>query len=203
MKLYSMAGSCSLTDHIALEWIGKPYEFRLMAREDLKTPEFLALNPLGSVPCLTDGDFALTQNVAILEYLDDVYPEANLLGSQDIRDKAEARRWLSFCNADLHKMFGPLFVPGRFIADEAVHPALRAQAAENVKQLLSVADHALNGKEYLSGKKSVADAYLFVILRWYLGMEFDLNIFKNLPAFVERMQADKGVQAAMRKEGLL
>lgn len=202
MKLYYMPGACSLADHIALEWTGAPYVAQAVAREDLKKTEFLALNPLGSVPCLRDDDFVLTQNVAILEYLDDKYPEANLLGSQDIRDKAEARRWLAFCNADLHKAFVPLFAPMALSDDETAYPGMQAKARATIHRLLTVADHALRGKDYLSGRKSVADAYLFVILRWCDGLKIDRAEFAQLGAFFTRMQADPGVQAAMRAEGL-
>ena len=70
MKLYYMPGACSLADHIALEWTGAKYEAQAVSRDALKQTEFLALNPQGSVPCLVDDDFVLTQNVAILFYLD-------------------------------------------------------------------------------------------------------------------------------------
>src|SRR5690606_28966645 len=76
VKLYYMPGACPLATHITLEWIGQPYEIQAVPREDLKKPEFLALNPVGSVPVLTDGDLVLTQSVAILEYLAEKHPEA-------------------------------------------------------------------------------------------------------------------------------
>ena len=62
------AGACSLASHIVLEWLGKPYETHKLSRDELKGPEFLKINPLGAVPALADGDWTLTQNVAILEY---------------------------------------------------------------------------------------------------------------------------------------
>ena len=71
MKLYYFAGACSLADHIVLEWIGEPYETVRMTLASVKSPEYLALNPNGTVPLLVDGDFVLTQNVAILSYLAD------------------------------------------------------------------------------------------------------------------------------------
>ena len=79
MKLYYFPGACSLADHIVLEWIGAPYETVELDRAALKSPEFLALNPNGAVPVLVDGDFVLTQNVAILCYLAERYPDARLL----------------------------------------------------------------------------------------------------------------------------
>ena len=80
MKLYYMPGACSLASHIVLEWLGKPYETHKLSRDELKGPEFLKINPLGAVPALADGDWTLTQNVAILEYLAEQAPQSKLMG---------------------------------------------------------------------------------------------------------------------------
>jgi glutathione S-transferase len=88
MKLYYFPGSCALADHIVLEWIGAPYEAVKLDREGLKSPEFLALNPSGAVPVLVDGDFVLTQNVAILGYLAEQHPEGTLVRGRHSRAAA-------------------------------------------------------------------------------------------------------------------
>ena len=59
------------------------------------------MNPQGAVPLLVDGDLVLSQNVAILAYLDARFPEARLFGSDTIEGKARAWRWLAFLNADV------------------------------------------------------------------------------------------------------
>lgn len=203
MKLYYLPAACSLTIHIALEWAGADYTAEAVQHGALKEPEFLKLNPLGSVPCLVDGDFALTQNVAILEYLNEKYPQAMLFGSNDMRERADARRWLLFCNADLHKAFVPLFAPTRYLADESSHAELQNNARNQILQLLQTADAVLQKKEFLSGHKSVADAYLFVILGWANKLKLDFSSLAALSAFQTRMAADEGIQAALKQEGLL
>src|SRR5690606_4959730 len=95
MKLYYMPGAGPRATHIVLEWIGQPYETEAVPRDKLKQPEFLALNPVGSVPVFTDGDLVLTQSAAILEYLAEKYPEANLM-PDTLAGRAETRRWLGF-----------------------------------------------------------------------------------------------------------
>lgn len=202
MKLYYMPGACSLSDHIALEWTGAKYEAQAVSRDALKQPEFLALNPMGSVPCLVDDDFVLTQNVAILFYLDEKFPQAALFGGSDTQVRANAMRWLAFCNADLHEAFVPIFAPMRFIDNEKEHPALQNTAREKIVRLLGIANNALQGKQYLAGVKTVADAYLFVILRWAVGIGIDLTPFANLTALMNTMNQDTGVQNAMKAEGL-
>jgi glutathione S-transferase len=67
MKLYYTPGTCALSDHIALEWIGKPFEAQLVTREQRTQPEYLQINPAGAVPALESKDgTVLLQNVAIL-----------------------------------------------------------------------------------------------------------------------------------------
>ncbi len=203
MKLYYMPGACSLASHIVLEWIGKPYETHKLSREALKEPEFLRINPLGAVPALTDGDWTLTQNVAILEYLAEQAPAIPLLGDGTARSRAEVRRWVGFINSDVHKTFSLLFGAQRYLKDEGAQKELAASASALLTKLFGQLDAQLAGKSYLAGAApSVADAYLFVVLRWAHAKEIDLSGLNHLQAFFDRMQADAGVQAALKAEGL-
>lgn len=203
MKLYYMPGACSLASHIVLEWLGKPYEIEKVPREALKSPAFLKLNPMGAVPVLVDGDFVLTQNAAILEYLAEQTGAPGLLGDGSARSRAEVRRWLGFINSDLHRTFSLIFAAQRFLAQDAAQAELRASAAGILRNLFGILDIQLAGQPYLAGAtKSIADPYLFVVLRWAHAKELDLSGLANLAAFHDRMQADPGVQAAMQTEGL-
>ncbi|WP_332608089.1 glutathione S-transferase family protein [Achromobacter sp. ESBL13] len=203
MKLYYMPGACSLASHIVLEWVGKPYETHQLSREALKGPEFLKVNPLGAVPALSVGDWTLTQNVAILEYIAEQAPQAQLLGDGSARSRADVRRWLGFINSDIHKTFSMIFGASRFLGDEAAQKELAGSASKLLTKLFSQLDAQLAGKPYLAGDApSIADAYLYVVLRWAHAKEIDLAGQDNLAAFFKRMEADKGVQAALKAEGL-
>ncbi|MGE8633961.1 glutathione S-transferase family protein [Achromobacter piechaudii] len=203
MKLYYMPGACSLASHIVLEWVGKPYETHQLSREALKAPDFLKVNPLGAVPALTDGDWTLTQNVAILEYIAEQSPQSKLLGDGSARSRAEVRRWLGFINSDIHKTFSMIFGASRFLGDEGAQKELAGSASKLLTKLFSQLDGQLAGKQYLAGDApSIADAYLYVVLRWARAKEIDLSGQDNLAAFEKRMEADKGVQAALKSEGL-
>ncbi|OZI75732.1 glutathione S-transferase family protein [Bordetella genomosp. 2] len=203
MKLYYMPGACSLAAHIVLEWIGQPYDTRKLARDELKQPEFLQINPLGAVPALVDGDLALTQNAAILEYLAEQAPQLKLLGDGSARSRAEVRRWLGFINSDLHRTFSLLFGAQRFLSDEAAQDELRASAAAMLSKQFGLLDRQLAGQDYLAGTApSIADPYLYVVTRWARAKNIDLSGMDNLAAFFDRMERDPGVQAALKAEGL-
>lgn len=201
MKLYYLPGACPLASHIALEWIGKPYETHAVSRDELKQPAFLAMNPLGAVPVLQDEGLTLTQSSAILEYLAEKNPEANLLG-KTIQERAETRRWLAFVNADIHRNFGVMFGVQRYADQESTQAEVRGKTAEVLKKLFTVANQQLAGKQWLTGTRSVADAYLYVTLRWAHVMKIDLSGLDNLDAFYQRMEQDPAVQTALRAEGL-
>ncbi|HSX64577.1 MAG TPA: glutathione S-transferase N-terminal domain-containing protein [Pseudoxanthomonas sp.] len=202
MKLYSKPGACSTADHIALQWTGQPFEVQLMTAEAMKAPEYLLINPTGAVPALQDGDFVLTQNAAILGYIADRFPQAGLGGDGSPRQRAEAARWLAYVNSDLHPAFKPIFGPANFIGDQQQFDAVRAAARRRVRSVLEVAERQLQQREWLAGFRSFADPYLYICLRWAATTGIDLQDLDQLDAFKRRMEADPGVQAALKAEGL-
>jgi glutathione S-transferase len=202
MKLYSSPGACSTADHIVLQWAGGPFEVEVIPREQRQSPEYRAINPAGTVPTLRDGEFILTQNAAILGYIADSWPEAQLAGDGSARQRAEANRWLAFVNSDLHPAFRPIFGPGQYIAEEAQHDAMKDQCRKLVRAQFERADKQLEGKQWLAGFRSYADPYLYITLLWADKTGIDLSGLDNLAAFKQRMAADAGVQSALKAEGL-
>ena len=203
MKLYTSPGACSLADHIALQWSGAPYEAQVVSRDDRKQPWFQTLNPAGAVPVLTEGDWALTQNAAILNYIADKFPAAKLGGDGSPESRAEVNRWLGFLNADVHPAFKPIFGSTSYLGDQAFIDKSHENARKQLRGLFERIDAQLAGKDWLTGSRSIADPYLFVVAQWAKKTGVDLSGLDNLAAFDKRMAADPGVQAAMRDEGLI
>ncbi|MDU8923360.1 glutathione S-transferase family protein [Pasteurellaceae bacterium LIM206] len=203
MKLYYLPGACSTVPHVALEWIDEPYEAVAVDHAKIKSAEYLALNPQGTVPLLEDGDFVLSQNVAILTYLDSLYPDKKLFGSKTVQDKAKAMQWLAFFNADLHKAFVQLFrLPAYAEGNEQLTNAVRTAAAENILRLLTIANEHLAHHIYFGEQISVADVYLYVELRWCKALGLNYSHLTNLEPFYQRIGADVGVKTVLVKQGL-
>lgn len=202
MKLYYAPGTCAMADHIALEWIGKPYTAQRLSREEMKSAEYLRLNPAGAVPTLEHEGWVLTQNVAILNYLADSFPEAKLGGDGTPKSRAEVNRWLSFLNADVHPAFHPLFGTTAYLEDDASIEKSKSHAREKLRTFFERANKQLEGRDWLTGARSMADPYLFVVLRWARAMKVDLTGFDNLEGFFQRMRNDKGVAAVLKEQGL-
>ncbi len=201
MKLYYTPGACSMADHIALEWIGKPYEAERVSKEQRRSPEYLKINPSGAVPALQDGDWVLTQNAAILNYLADSFPESGLGGDGTPKSRAEVNKWLSFANSDVHPAFHPLFGLSAYLGDEGAEKS-KAAARKKLRGLFERADQQLAGQDWLTGSRSIADPYLFVVARWAKANGVDLSGLQNLERFVRHMEADTGVRRVLEKEGL-
>lgn len=201
MKLHYSPDACSMSDHIVLEWIGTPYTTEKMTKETLKSPAYLKLNPAGAVPVLEDNGWVLTQNVAILNYLADTFPDAKLGGDGTPKSRAEVNRWLAFLNADVHPAFHPLFGASSYLDDDALEQT-QDHARSTLRELFGRADQQLQGRDWLTGSRSIADAYLFVVTRWAKAMNVDLSGYDNLAAFFERMSSDAAVGKVLADEGL-
>jgi len=204
MKLYSFTGACALAPHIALEWAGADYELELIKRSDARSPDFLKLNPVGKVPVLvTDDDRVLTEVPAVLMWIAEHWPQADL-GAEDSEDGRFAmRKWLAEFNGDIHPAFTPYFLTFRYADDKEAQKEVKAKAAEEVDFQLSIVERYLEGRHWVLGdRRSVLDTYLFVFCLWAGFLPKPLKEYPNLAAFTERMKADPGVQAAMKAQGL-
>lgn len=204
MKLYYRPGSSSLTIHLALEVFDIDYQAELIAKEDLKSPEYLKLNPQGLVPCIVDDDgTVVTQNLAILQYLDAKFPQAKVFGSENLAEKTLAWRWLAFCNTDLHKSFVPIFHRNLYSDDAQVNANIKEVTANKIRGQLALFESQLEGKNYLSGNLSAADLYLFVILRWARHFKFLPEKADNLNALFDRLFNNPSIKKILEREGLI
>ena len=90
LTLYYAVPSRGMVVHWMLEELGVPYETRLLDLESMehKTPEFLAINPVGRVPVLVHGDRVVTETAAICLYLAEAFPEAGVDVAVDSIDRA-------------------------------------------------------------------------------------------------------------------
>lgn len=200
MKLYYSPGACSLAAHIVLEWLGIGYEAVRMDADAIKSAPYLALNPAGTVPLLQHGDFLLAENVAILAYLAEARLAMGLLGDGGAQGRARVMRWLAYLNSDVHTAFRPLFSPSRFHPDEAAAPVLGDAARAQVARHFRILDAELGAKAWLTGRRSVADPYLFVMLRWAERKGVAVDGDGNLGRFFARMSDDPGARAAIAAE---
>ena len=201
MKLYFSPGACSLSPHIVSREAGIPLDFEQVDNREKKTKsgqDFWAVNPKGQVPVLEiDGGQKLTEGPVIVQYLADRKPDSGLVPPPGSIDRYRVQEWLNFTTSELHKSFGPIFRPTT--PDE-----YKKISKDNIGKRLDWLDKQLAGKQYLMGDQfTIADAYLYTILRWTPRVEIDLAKWPNLKAYVDRVTARPKVQEALKAEGLL
>ncbi len=200
MKLYYKPGACSLSPHIVLRESGLDFT---LVKVDLATKQtesgdnYLDINPKGQVPALQlDDSTMLTEGVAIVQYIADKVPDRQLLAPAGSLTRYHTLEWLNFIATELHKGFTPLFRPNT--PDE-----YKVIARETLEQKLAYVDEELNDKQWLMGLRfTIADAYLFTVLRWALAVKLDISELKNVAQFMTRMEERPAVKAALVAEGL-
>ncbi|MDO8293764.1 MAG: glutathione transferase GstA [Gallionella sp.] len=200
-KLYGAPGACSLAAHIALHEAGLTFNYvpvDLRTRQASDGRNLADLNSKGYVPVfeLEDGQI-LTEVPVVLQYIADLAPEKGLAPPAGVLPRYRLQEWLSFINSELHKAFGPLFMPG---ASEEV----KAQSRARVLQRLTWVDAQLAGRTYLVGEQfTVADVYLFVVAGWTKFTGIDVQELTRLGSYLGRIAQRPAVEAAMRAEGLV
>ena len=201
MKLYYSPAACSLSPHIVIREAGLNVEVEKIDNKAKKTAsggDYLQVNPKGQVPALQlDGGEVLTEGPAIVQYLADKAPQSKLVPPAGSIERYRVLEWLNFITSEIHKSFTPLFKPN---TPDAYKPI----AKENLTNRFAYVDKHLAGRQYLMGDTfTVADAYLFTVLRWSKLHQLDLAQYPNISAFMQRVEARPKVQEAMKEEGLI
>lgn len=193
MKLYYAPGACSLSVRISLHEAGIDTDFE---RVDIATKlteqgyDYTAVNPKGYVPMLLlDDGNAVTENIAVLEFIADRAPQ---LGAGGPLGRTRLLEMLSWLSTELHIAFKPLWHD----ANDEEKAAAIAMVARRLDYL------ADDGRElYLFGAHfTVADAYLFVMLRW--ARAFGVRIPIELAGYFDRVAERETVRRALAEEGL-
>jgi glutathione S-transferase len=199
MKLYFSPGACSLHPHIALREAGVPFE---LVRVDLRAhklagggEDFYGVNPKGYVPLLELGDGTrLSEGAVIDQYVADLNPDARLIPRTGTMERYRAQEWLHFIATELHKQFSPIFSP-------ATPDEVKAQLRLRIGGRFDLVEKTLAKQPYLLGETfSVADAYLFNMLRWTEHTGIDRAAWPALAAFYERVAERPSVKAALEAE---
>jgi glutathione S-transferase len=186
LTLYFAPGSSSMAVHIALHEIGIPFEARPMSfkNNDMRSSDFLKINPAGKVPTLLIDGHPLTEVAGILFYLARRFPDTHLLPHGDIEAEAHVVSWMSFIASTLH-------------------PA-RRQGLDHVRQVYRIADGKLGGGWAIGARYTIADIHLFRLYwRIFNSLHPASGEFPNLDAHYARMMARPAVQKTIEVESAI
>jgi GST-like protein len=204
IQLYSFPTPNGVKASIALEELGLPYEAHkvTLADSDVKSPEFLALNPNNKIPAIYDPNgpdgnpIALFESGAILLYLAE--KTGKLIGSS-ATDKHIVTQWLMFQMGGVGPMFGQLGFFYKFAGAEIEDERPRERYIGEARRLLSVVDKQLEGQEWIAGDfYSIAD---IALAPWLGALDFygakevtEWDQYKNATAYLDRFLERPAVQ---------
>jgi glutathione S-transferase len=204
LKLYYSPGACSLVTHIALEEASAEFEpVRVMLAEgEHLRPDFLAINPHARVPALTTNGGTVTENIAILNLIADLYEAPGSVPRDDPFAAARCNELLAWFASTVHVSFAQVWRASRFTRDEKVHDAIIAGGRENLEQHFAEIER-LSDEEWLAGGVfTAADSYALTFFRWGRRIGTDMGGFPDWAALCGRVLARPAVEGALDREGL-
>lgn len=207
IQLYSYPTPNGVKVSVALEETGLAYEPHLvtLGDDDVKSAEFLSLNPNNKIPAIIDPDgpggapIGLFESGAILIYLAE---KAGMLLGETAADRHHAIQWTMLQMGGVGPMFGQLGFFVKFAGAEIDDPRPRERYVNECKRLLAVLDGALEGRDWIVGPYTIAD---IAIVPWLTALDFygardlvDWALLRNVPAYVERFFDRPAAQRGQR-----
>ncbi|MBO9476519.1 glutathione S-transferase N-terminal domain-containing protein [Shimia sp. R11_0] len=206
LQLYSFPTPNGVKVSIMLEEIGLPYEAHLvtLSDADVRSPEFLVLNPNNKIPAIIDPQgpdgaaVQLFESGAILIYLAE--KTGQLIG-ETAAEKYDVLKWVMFQMGGLGPMLGQLGYFTKFAGAEIEDPRPRERFRLEAKRLLAVLERQLEGRDWITGSYSIAD---IAIAPWlnalaYYGTQelVGWDDYRNVNAYLARFLARPAVQAGL------
>jgi len=204
LELFYSPGACSLVTHIALEEAGEPFQpmrVTLMHGEHL-TEEFLEINPRARVPALVTDNGVVTENVAILNLIGDLYGKDGSVPSSDPFDAARCNELLGWFSSSVHISFAQVWRGERFTNDEKLFDAIKEGGVRALEKQFAEIEH-LSGEGWLVGESfTAADTYALTFFRWGRRIGMDMGRYPRWSALLRRVLERPAVKRALEREGL-
>jgi glutathione S-transferase len=176
---------------------GLPFEERPLRadRGETNADDYLARTVTGRVPSLVDGDVGLAESSAIVEYLEDRYPEKRVLPS-DVGDRARCRQIMSWLRSDDTVPIREER-PSTTIFYSAPRAPLSRRAADSVAKLFRVFERTVGDRTSMFGEWCIADSELaFMLQRLVKGGD---QVPDRVRAYVDAQWGRASVEAWVKK----
>ena len=180
-----------------LEEVGQPYRTEVLEfGTTMKSPDYLAINPMGKVPAVQHGDVIVTECAAICAYLADAFPDAGL--APPLGQRGDYYRWLFF-------FAGPVeaAVSNKSLGVEVPVERQGMIGYGNYASVMDTLEHAVSGRAFIAGDRfSAADVYCGAHVGW--GLQF--KTIEERPAFVKywsRLSDREGYRRAEQLDNAL
>lgn len=201
LELYYAPKTCALVPYVTLTEAGADFEVHNVNSRSgqLKTPEFLRLNPKHKVPVLVIDGEPLTENVAIQIWIARQFPQAGLL-PQDPKNEIRAISLMAWFSSTIHPHLTPNARPENYCDLPGSADAVKRVGNRMLFEDFKIADGLLAGREFFFDHFTAPDAYFFWCFRRAITFKLDLSAFPHCMAHFERMQLRPSVQKVLAHE---
>lgn len=205
LVLWGAGTSRSLRPIWVAEELGIDYQLRPIGPRtgETKTPEYLQLNPKQKIPILVDGDFVLSETVAICRYLVNRFgSDSTIPAAHSIEERAREDEWISYIYGEIDET--SLYVMRRHLGLPEVYgeaPVAVDSARQYAAKHLGVVNQYLAGKQYLLNERfSLPDIFLTSCLGWAEAYGIPLlpeldryrDVMTKRPAFIRADAINRG-----------
>ncbi len=200
VTLYHSARTRSVRIYWLLEELGIPYELKTLdfTPENLKSSEYLQLNPLGKVPAIRDGEMSLFESGAILEYLIEKYGQGRLAPPVGSPARGAYLQWVHFAEATATPPLSEMAQHMLFKPEAERIPAVVADARQRAVIVLAALEPVLAGKPFLLGTEfcgaDIMLGYTLLLTKWFGLLSGE---YPNLVAYLERLERRPALQKAL------
>jgi glutathione S-transferase len=203
LKLYYAPGTCALASHIALEEAGAAYTTE---RLDFKSnqqnsPEYLAINPKGRVPSLVTDRGILTETPAMLAYIAQSFPKAELAPLEDPFTFAKVQAFNNYLCATVHVAHAHKMRGARWATEETTFADMKRMVPKTVGACFALIERdMLKGPWVMGERYTICDPYLFTLAGWLEGDSVDIATLPKVADHRKRMAERPAVRKVLAEE---
>lgn len=196
MILYYAPHSCAVASHIALETAGANYEARRLdfRTSEQRSPAYLEINPKGRVPALVTDRGVITETPAILAYIAQTHPHANLAPLDDPFQFAQVQAFNSYLCATVHVAHAHRIRGTRWADDDAAIASMKKKVSQNMTDCFSLIENEMFSGPFVFGETyTISDIYLYTLSTWLEGDGVDIRLFPKIADFQIRLNDNPAI----------
>ena len=203
LTLFYAANTCSLASHITLEESGAAYETKRLsfAENDQRKPEYLKVNPKSRVPALVTDQGILTETPAILVFIAQMFPKANLIPVNDPFRFAQIQSFNSYLCSTVHVAHAHRMRGYRWSDDQPAMETMKKKVPQNVGECFDLIEREYFKGPWVMGEAyTISDPYLFTIASWLEADGVDPKRFPKVLDHRTRMAHRPAVKKILARE---
>jgi glutathione S-transferase len=203
ITLYYAAHTCSLASHIALEDAGAEYELKRVdfKKDEQRSPAYVSINPKARVPALVTPRGILTETPAMLAFIAQTHPRAQLAPLDDPFAFAAIQSFNSYLCSTVHVAHAHRMRAYRWSDDPEAWESMKRKVPQSVSMCFELIERTMLKGPWVAGDTyTIADPYLFTLAQWLESDSVDITRIPRVIDHRRRMSERPNVKKAIAEE---